>query len=139
MTNIGSIQTSIAVSFLLQEGEKVFLKVPEHSVNLKTGPVARLSPRYCGPFTTLKRVGQVASKLELPEHLKVHPVFHVSRLREQLGQNDNIIDRGVLVDMIEPPSVPHELECILDTHELRTRHHVTRQVLGKWSNRLEEG
>ena len=51
-------------------------------MSLETRPVAKFSPRYCGPFTILKRVGQVAYKLELPEHSKVHPVFHVSRLRK---------------------------------------------------------
>ena len=125
------------VSF--EEGDRVFLKVPEHSQSLKTGIVAKLSPRYCGPFTILKRIGQVAYKLALPEHSKVHPVFHVSRLRKQLGQNDNVVDTGVLVDIIEPPSVPHEPECILDMHEQRTRHNVRQQVLVKWKDRPEEG
>ena len=103
------------VSF--EEGERVFLKVSEHSQSLKTGIVAKLSPRYCGPFTILKSIGKVAYKLALPE---VHPIFHVSRLRKQLGQNDNVVDTGVLVDIIEPPSVPHDPERILDMHEQRT-------------------
>ena len=45
-----------------QEGEKVFLKVLEHSVSMKTGLVAKLSPRYCGPLTIFNKVGQVAYK-----------------------------------------------------------------------------
>ena len=40
-------------------------------------------------------------KLDLREYSKVHPAFHVSHLQKQLGQNDNIINTGVLVDMIE--------------------------------------
>ena len=84
-------------------------------------------------------MGEVAYKLALLEHSKVHLVFHVSRLRKQLGQNDNIVDTGVLVDIIEPPSVPHEPEHILDKHELRTRHYVRQQVLVKWKDRPVEG
>ena len=67
-----------------EEGDKVFLKVPEHSMSLKTGSVPKLSPRYCGLFTILKRISQVAYKLALSEHSRVHPVFHVSRSRKQL-------------------------------------------------------
>ena len=43
------------------------------------------------------------------------------------------------MDMIEPPSLPHEPERIMDMHELRTRHHIRKQVLVKWLDRLKEG
>ena len=45
----------------------------------------------------------------------------------------------VLVDMIEPPSVPHEPEHILDSHKQRTRHYVRQQVFVKWKDRPQEG
>ena len=117
----------------------MFLRVPEHSKTLSTGPVPKLSPRYCGPFRVLKRVGNVAYKLELPATSQVHPVFHVSRLRKRLHDGDNVVDTGVLVEYIEPPTEPHEREKILDHHELRTRHHVRKQVLVKWKDRPDEG
>ena len=120
-------------------GDKVFLRVPENSTSLKTGPVPKLSPRFCGPFTILKKVGSVAYKLDLPPHSRVHPVFHVSRLRKRLGNDANVVDTGVLVDYIEPPVQPHEPERILDYHEQRTRHHVRKQALVKWKDRPEEG
>ena len=117
----------------------MFLRVPEHSKTLSTGPVPKLSPRYCGPFRVLKRVVNVAYKLELLETSQVHPVFHVSRLRKRLHDGDNVVDTGVLVDYIEPPVEPHEPEKILDHHELRTRHHVCKQVLVKWKDRPDNG
>ena len=122
-----------------EEGEQVFLRVPEHSQSLKTGPVPKLSPRFCGPFKILKKVGNVAYKLELPATSKVHPVFHVSRLRKRLYNADNVIDSGVLVEYTKPAILTHEPEKILDYHDLRTRHHVRRQVLVKWKDRPDEG
>ena len=98
-----------------------------------------MSPRFCGPFKILKKVGNVAYKLELPETSRVHPVFHVSRLRKRLYNEDNVVDPGILVEYTEPPVQPHEPEKVLDFHELRTRNHVRRQVLVKWKDRPDEG
>jgi hypothetical protein len=45
----------------------------------------KLSPRFIGPFKILKRVGEMAYQLELPNHLSdVHNVFHVSQLKKFL-------------------------------------------------------
>jgi hypothetical protein len=45
----------------------------------------KLSPRFIGPFLILKRVGEVAYQMELPDHLvDVHDVFHVSQLKKCL-------------------------------------------------------
>ena len=106
------------------EGEQVFLRVPEQSKSLSTGKVPKLSPRYCGLFTILKRIGSVAYKLALPEASQVHPVFHVSRLRKRLYEQDQVIDSGILVQYEEPQVQPHEPKRILDTHDLQTRHHI---------------
>ena len=99
------------------EGERVYLKVPEHSTSLLTGPVRKISPRYCGPFTIVKKVGEMAYKLDLPPTSRIHPMFHVSRLKKQLKGDANIVDEGLLVELIEPPSLPHEPKRILDYHE----------------------
>ena len=86
----------------LDEGDQVFLHVLEKSQSLSMGKVPKLLPRYCGPFTILKRIGKVAYKLALPEGSQVHPVFHVSRLRKHLYDQDQVIDSGILVDYEEP-------------------------------------
>ena len=48
------------------------------------------------------------------------------------------MDPGVLVEYMEPPIQPHEPKKVLDYHDLRTRHHVRRQVLVKWKDRPNE-
>ena len=106
---------------------------------MKIGPIPNLLPQFCGPFKILKCVGSLAYKMELLANSHVHHVFHVIRLRQCLLQEDNIVDQDVLVDFIEPPTLPHEPETIIDSHDLHTRHHVHHQVLVKWKDHLEEG
>ncbi|KAK4706277.1 hypothetical protein R3W88_034161 [Solanum pinnatisectum] len=50
---------------------------------MQFGKKRKLSPRYIGPYKIIRRVGQVAYELELPQELSsVHPVFRVSMLRK---------------------------------------------------------
>ena len=121
-----------------EEGEFVYLKVPAKSETLKTGKCEKLSPRFCGPFKVLKKVGGLAYKLELPESSRVHPVFHVSRLRKIVDHNENVVSPSVLVELIEPPSIPHEPERILGFRDRNTRHTVYREALVKWKDREDE-
>ncbi|GJX64328.1 putative reverse transcriptase domain-containing protein [Tanacetum coccineum] len=52
----------------------------------------KLSPRFIGPFKILKKVGEVAYTLELPEEMRgIHNNFHVSYLRKCLSDESSII------------------------------------------------
>jgi hypothetical protein len=59
-------------------GDKVLLSVKHF--RLPKGRSSKLSPRFVGPFRISKVVNDVAYALELPEHVRMHNVFHVSAL-----------------------------------------------------------
>ena len=111
-------------------GDLVFLKVTPKRTNLILGRDRRLSPRFAGPFKVVKRVGSLAYQLELPTHVKVHPVFHVSLLkkyvsnpRHVLQENYNLRDDGSL--KIQP-------EVVLDRRVKQLRNRKLVEVLVKW-------
>lgn len=58
----------------------------QHIVRLQQHP--KLGRQYFGPFKILKRVGEVAYKLELPDDACIHPVFHVSLLKHCVGETN---------------------------------------------------
>jgi hypothetical protein len=68
------------------EGDQVFLRLqPYKQTSLKDEQCQKIAPKFYGPYTVLKRVGQVAYQLALPSQSKLHPVFHVSCLKKVIG------------------------------------------------------
>jgi hypothetical protein len=59
-------------------GDHVYIRVKPKRSSLRMGTCAKLSPRYCGPFEVLERVGPMAYMLALPPIIKEHNVFHIS-------------------------------------------------------------
>ena len=105
---------------------------------LEIGKCQKLSPRYCGPFKILKKIGDVAYRIELLEGIKAHPVFHVSKMKRKLHPLENAVSPKVLVELIKPPTAPHELERVLGFKDRRTRHNVYREALVKWTDLDQE-
>ena len=122
---------------VFEEGDYVYLKVsPMRSVkrfNLK----GKLAPRYVGPFKILKRRGEVAYQLELPDSLSgVHDVFHVSQLKKCLRALEEQIPLEELTvkDDLTYEEFPIK---ILETVERVTRSRVIKMCKVQW-NRYSE-
>jgi hypothetical protein len=64
----------------LQPGVHVWLST-EHLALKDKNQTKKLLSKFIGPFPIKRAVGAVAYELDLPSELKIHPVFHVSKLK----------------------------------------------------------
>jgi hypothetical protein len=70
----------------LQVGDLVLVKLQRYrQQSLALRKNQKLGMRYFGPFEIIAKVGEVAYKLKLPDHAKIHSVFHVSQLKPFKG------------------------------------------------------
>jgi hypothetical protein len=100
------------------EGDQVFLRLqPYKQTSLKVEHCQKLAPKFYGPYTILKRVGQVAYQLALPSHSKLHLVFHVSCLKKVIGAKCQI--QTNLPELAEEGSIWLQPQAVLDQHEHR--------------------
>ena len=64
----------------IQVGDEVLLSTKTLPVAVAAGGSKKLGPLYCGPFKVIEKM-TTAYKLELPQHMQIYPVFHVSQLK----------------------------------------------------------
>ncbi|XP_070032960.1 uncharacterized protein [Nicotiana tomentosiformis] len=77
-----------------KEGDYVFLKVSPRKGIMRFGRKGKLSPRYIGPYPILERIGLVAYRLALlPELSSMHPVFHMSMLKQYFHDPSHVLER----------------------------------------------
>lgn len=89
----------------------VYLRLqPFRQLSLRYKGNMKLSPQFYGPYNVLERNGQVASCLALPPQSRIHPVFHVSQLKQKLGHSNcvapelpQVQDDGKL--LLEPQAI----------------------------------
>ena len=81
-------------------GDKVLLSSKRLKLARAENTQEKLLPRYYGPYTVLKVVTPVTYKLDLPEHIKIHPVLHVKYLKEYIDGSQTFPDRP---EYIPPP------------------------------------
>ena len=86
-TRMKALADTRRTDVVFNSGEFVFVKLqPYKQLSARQGLYSKLAKRYYGPFPIIRRVGAVAYELQLPEHAKIHNVFHVSALKLAQGQ-----------------------------------------------------
>lgn len=110
----------------------VYLKLqPYAQSSVATRANHKLSFCYFGPFQVLQRVGEVAYKLDLPKHARIHPVVHVSQLRAAVPPKTAIMpELPTLDDDLLQFQVPEE---ILQRRVMQCGTRQVEQVLVHWS------
>jgi hypothetical protein len=109
----------------------VFLRLqPYRQSSLKKNGVEKLKPRFYGPYRIMRRVGEVAYKLELPEGSKIHNMFHVSCLKKAMGQFINTSEE--LPPLDEEGQLELVPEELLEFRERKLRSRVIRECLIRW-------
>lgn len=97
---------------------------------LNSTDTQKLSKCYFGPFKILQKIGPVAYKLDLSSHLKIHPVFHVSILRQYIGDLPSCpLPLPPISNKHHPILTPL---AILDWRTVNTGSNQIEQVLVQW-------
>jgi hypothetical protein len=113
-----------------KENDQVFLKLqPYIQASVANRANHKLSFRYYGPFKVLAKISDTAYRLQLPEGSTVHPVFHVSLLKQFLQTGTPIMT-----------ALPHDTNMvavpvkILDRRWRKKANRTVEQVLVQWSS-----
>lgn len=116
---------------LYKVGDLVLLSTK--NIQMKTPGVNKLLPKYLGPFPVTEVINAAAYRLQLPDCMRCHNVFHASLLQKYRANGS-----------IQPPPLPldfddgeggewFEIETILDMRTVsRGRGRTVKQYLVKW-------
>ena len=100
------------------------------NLRLKVPSTHKLLPRYIGPFAVAEQVGRNAYKLNLPDAMKVHPVFHVSLLHAYKSDGIRQPPAPIYFDEGSPY---YEVEAVLQHRTKKSGKRTVNQYLVKWA------
>ncbi len=114
----------------LRPGDRVMLS--SKNLSLKSPGSAKLLPKWIGPFLVIRKINEVAFKLELPPSYLIHDVFHISLLKPFV--------ESARSQPLPPPielegELYYTIERILDHRETLRKGKITkRDNLIKWQH-----
>ena len=101
--------------------------------NLKMkGTPGKLQKRFVGPFRVTETIGEQAYRLALPEEWRIHPVFHVSLLRDWKSayvQEDQPVSQGDAPKVEEPY---WEIERLFRWRKIKRNKKIIKEYLVLW-------
>ena len=101
--------------------------------NLKMkGIPTKLQKRFVGPFRVTETIGEQAYRLSLPDNWKIHPVFHVSLLKEWKAAD---VQEDLPVSQADVPEIEEpywEIERILRWRKVKINKKIIKQYLVLW-------
>ena len=105
---------------------------PYKQTSLKRNGAEKLKPRYYGPYKVIRKIGEVAYELELPEGSKIHNVFHVSCFKKYISQQ--IVISDTLPHLDDEGQLTLISEKVLKTRERRLRSRTIKEYLVQWKD-----
>nr|XP_028959268.1 uncharacterized protein LOC114825093 [Malus domestica] len=121
---------------IFQIGDWVFLKLhPYRQTSVSKTHCPILALHYYGPFQVVARVGLVTYTLALPPQSRIHPTFHVSLLKPQVGAHT--ITSATLPQVSSDGSFMWFPEHILQRGMIKRANIAVTRWLIKWAGRPE--
>ena len=119
-----------------QVGDLVFLKLhPYCQQTVYRKAHQKLASRFYGPYQIEENVGKVAYKLKLPKGSRIHPVFHVSLLKRQVGETKAT---NTLPPLTNDGEIIMEPEAILDTRWVNKGSSFVEEIFVQWKKLPKE-
>ena len=120
-------------------GDLVFVKLDSEQFILPKGITPKLARRYDGPFPIIEKLSPLSYKVKLPEHMGVHPVFHISLLKRSYfdeNHEEMAVRRGPAL-VIDKGS-DYVLEAILRHRDQPNQNGPYRLYLCQWKDKPTE-
>ena len=113
-------------------GDEVFLKLqPYAHTTVANRPCAKLSYKFYGPFPIVEQIGPAAYRLQLPPATQIHPVFHVSQLKEFVPDHTPVF--SILPAPVDLSSRDVQPGAILERKLVKKGNTALLQVLIQWT------
>ncbi len=102
----------------LRQGQRVWLSTKDLPLHLES---RKLAPRFIGPFKILRKINPVSYRLLLPRSMRIHPTFHISRLKPVVCSPLSTAKKPPPLPQIVGGQPVYTVRRLLDSRQVRGR------------------